>query len=391
MIHLTLRLKKKREARVVTGHPWVYASDLEENSALVTAEMGELARIETAEGRYIATGFYNAKSVIAARILTRRQNESIDAAFIGQKLQQALSLRERLFKNPYYRLVHSEGDGLPGLVIDRFDQALVVQVTTAGMERLMPLILESLDTLLSPETIILRNDTPARSLEGLKSYVQIAKGEYSGPSQIIENDTIYLADLVKGQKTGWFYDHRANRARIAALAKGKTVLDVYSHSGGFGLVAAKAGADVTLVDSSALALDLAKEAAKLNGVSCEAIEGKAYDVLEQLNSEKRKFDFVLTDPPAFVKHRKDMGAGLKGYEKLAKLCAFLVNPGGIFFLASCSHHAPREQLIEAVASGLFKAGREGKIIQISGADRDHPQHPFLPENDYLKAIMVSIA
>ncbi len=210
--------------------------------------------------------------------------------------------------------------------------------------------------------------------------------------EVQENGCIYFADLLKGQKTGWFYDQRDNRKMIADMAKGKTVLDVYSHSGGFGLLAAKQGAaQVTMVDSSKLALDLARKAAAKNGVSVEYIQGDAFAEMERLQREGKIFDIVLADPPPFVKSRKDIASGMKGYEKVARLAAALAAPGGLLFVASCSHHAGRSAFNKAVLDGVEKAGRRAEILKHTGASGDHPRHPKLPQSEYLKGLLLRLS
>lgn len=385
-----LRLKKGREAAIRAGMPWIYAGDIIESSELLLAPPGSLASIETHKGEYIGTGYYNAKSQIACRVLTLKR-EPIDEEFFKKRLRNALEKRENDVKIPYYRLVHAESDGFPGLLIDRFGAILVAQIGTAGMEKLLPLWLPALESLLKPEAILLRNDVPARRLEGLKQKIIVLKGKIPPLAEVQENDFLYLADLMHGQKTGWFYDQRDNRRMIAALSKGKKLLDVYSHSGGFGLLAAKKGAEVTLVDSSKPALELAKMAAEMNGVDCDYRQGDAFEIMEKLGREGRSFDMVLADPPAFVKSRKDIAAGLKGYEKVARLAAGLVAPYGTLFIASCSHHAGRSAFKKAVLSGVEKAGRTAEILKQTGAAPDHPVHPKLPQSEYLKGLLLQLS
>jgi 23S rRNA (cytosine1962-C5)-methyltransferase len=292
---------------------------------------------------------------------------------------------------PYYRLVHSESDFLPGLLIDRFAGYFVVQVGTAGMDRLQPLWVEAIEQLFSPSSLILRNDIAVREREGLTQSVDVLHGTVPELVEVHEQGCIYLADLLRGQKTGWFYDQRDNRGMMADLAVGKTMVDVFSHSGGFGLRAAKAGAaHVTLVDSSKLALDLASQAARLNGVDRQLSyeQGDAFAVMERLAAQGKRYDVVIADPPAFVKHKRDMAAGMKGYEKVARLAAALVAPGGQLFVASCSHHAQRNKFNQAVKKGAKDAGFMGRTLKQTGAAPDHPLHPLLLQNEYLKGILL---
>ncbi len=386
-----LRLKKGKDAAIRDGFPWIYANDIIDSSEWKMAPIGSLAQIETVRGEFIGIGYVNAASQIVGRVLSLK-NEKIDAAFFTARIKAALARREKIIGVPYYRLAHSEADGLPGLLLDRFGDIVVAQVGTAGMERLQPLWIEALEKVVSPKIIVLRNDAGARKLEGLKQETTILKGEAAGVIEVRQNNLVYFADLVKGQKTGWFYDQRDNHALVANMSKEKTVLDVYAHSGGFGLLAAKHGAaEVTMVDSSALALDLAKKAQAENNLKhCDYIQGDAFEIMEKLAGEGNRYDIVITDPPPFIKTKKDIASGLKGYAKMAKLAAALVNPAGHLFAASCSHHASRGAFNNAVMEGIGKAGRASTLLKQTGAAPDHPIHPKLPQSEYLKGLLVRL-
>ncbi len=387
---LALRLQKGNEKEVLKGFPWVYAGDMVESSELLFTEPGELAELYSAKGDYIGTGYYNHHSKLAFRLLTRDKKQPIDQAFFVQRFKKALERREKKITVPYYRLCHAESDGLPGLVIDRFGDTVVCQVATAGMERLQPVWMAALEEVIAPHAMVLRNDISSRTLEGLGQKVEVIKGEVPALTHVSENGAWYVADLINGQKTGWFYDQRESRAYMAKLSQGKSFLDVYCHSGGFGIVAAKQGAaSVTFVDSSALALDLAMQAAALNGVEaqCTKLQGNAFEVMEALAKQGKRYEVVIADPPAFVKTKKDIASGMKGYEKVTKYAAALVAPGGLLYVASCSHHAQRHAFAKAVEQGIKKAGREGKLIATLGHAADHPVHPQLPQSEYLKAVV----
>jgi len=387
---IPVRLEKGREAQILKGYPWIFAGDVIDSSQWRLAEKGSLASIENHKGERLGIGYVNPVSQIVCRVLTLK-SEPIDSLFFRQRMQAALASREKLIDVPYYRLVHAEADGLPGLLIDRFGGIFVVQVGTAGMEALMPLWAMALESLFAPEAIVLRNDTSAREQEGLKNEVKIMKGAVPDLVEVHENDFIYYADLLRGQKTGWFYDQRDNHKMIAERAKGKTVLDVYAHSGGFGLLAAKHGAaSTTLVDSSKLALELAKKAVEKNNVAANFIEGDAFKIMEKLAGEGKRYDIVIADPPPFVKAKKDIAAGLKGYEKMAKLAAALVKPEGLLFAASCSHHASRGAFNNAIEAGIKKACRTANILKQTGAAPDHPRHPMLPQSEYLKGLLLQL-
>jgi len=299
-------------------------------------------------------------------------------------------LRDAAYGKPFYRLVHAEGDGLPGLVIDRFDDTLTVQLGTAGMEKQRTAILMALDAVLKPKTVILRGDAPNRALEGLDSYVETVKGE-GHRIALEENGARYIADLTEGQKTGWYYDQRDNRAFIAKFAKGKSVLDAYSYTGGFGILAAKAGAKETVcLDSSAPALAIAEESARVNGVKISAVKADVFEELERLKAAGERFDIVIADPPPFVKSKKDLEPGAKAYRKLTRLAADVTAEGGLLLVASCSHNIPPERFASECAQGLERAGRRAALIHQSGAGVDHPVHPMLPESAYLKSLVYAL-
>jgi len=389
---IKIRLTKQSEKEILAGCPWVMRHQAMPSSEWETATPSDLARVETQKGVFVGVGLLNPLSQIVCRILTRK-DEKIDTQFFARLFKMALEKRERFYDKPFCRLVHSEADFLPGLVVDRYGDILVVQVTSAGMEALQSLWLPALEALLNPTAILLRNDVGARKLEGLKQENKILKGDIPPLVELVENDCIYFADLMHGQKTGWFYDMRDNRKKIVEYCEYKHVLDVFSHSGGFGVLAAKYGAaSVTMVDSSALALDLAMQAAAKNGVekSCTTIKGDAVAVMQKLAAEGKKFDVVITDPPAYVKSKKDVANGMKGYSKVAQAAAALVADKGLYFTASCSHHATRSAFNKAVLQGIKLAGKKAQILSELGASRDHPVHPQLAQNSYLKGLLVKI-
>jgi 23S rRNA (cytosine1962-C5)-methyltransferase len=355
---------------------------------------GSLAVLRAPGGEAIGLAIFNPHSLIAARLLTSNPEANIDALFLGRKIAQAVALRDRLIGVPYYRLIHAEADGLPSVIVDRFGDALVVQVNSAGMDALTPVLLEALEAELAPKTIILKNDSPVRELEGLKREIVVAKGEATDVIELIENGATFVADLSGGQKTGWFYDQRENRRFMAGLSKDARVLDVYSYSGGFGVLAAKEGAkSVVCIDRSRPALDAAQQAAALNGVDkvMSFEKSEAFEALEKLcGTSARKFDVVICDPPAFVKSRKDLKIGAQGYRKMVRLAAPLVARGGFMFVASCSHLVDAPVFADQVRRGLRDVERTGRILRTTGAALDHPVHPALPETAYLKALTLQL-
>ena len=388
MSRKSIILPKGRRARA--GSPWIFSNEIRMDEAAKAITPGSVVNVRGEDGRAFGTGYFNPKSLIAIRLFSDDCDVAIDRDFFTARLKRALSLRDSIYDRPFYRLVHAEGDGLPGLVIDRFDDTLTVQVGTAGMERQIETLIQSLEIVLKPKTIMLRNDAPSRGLEGLDSYVKTAKGT-GHRIAVEENGTRYIADLAEGQKTGWYYDQRDNRAFIARLAKGKTVLDAYSYTGGFGILAAKSGAkEVVCLDSSAPALAIAEESARSNGVTIQAVKADVFEELERLKAAGETFDIVLTDPPPFVKSKKDLEPGAKAYRKLARLAADVTAPGGLMMIASCSHNIPPERFAQECAQGLLRAGRRAALIRQSGAGPDHPVHPLLPESAYLKALAYAL-
>lgn len=358
---------------------------------------GSPVRLEGDDGARHGVWHFNPHSLIAARRLSRDPAGEVGAAWLRERLAGALALRERLYAAPLYRLVHAEADGLPGLVVDRYGDALAVQANTAGMDRLLaPALLEALAGLLAPRAVVARNDAAVRSLEGLPQEVRPLLGDTAEPVRAEEGGLGFAVDLLGGQKTGWFFDQRENRDRVARLSPGASVLDVFCHTGAFGLRCAAAGASrVVLLDRSAPALDLAARTAAENGLSArtETRRAEALDELERMGSAagSERFDIVVADPPAFAKSRRDHPVALKGYAKLARLAAALVAPGGFLFLASCSHHVSPGEFADASIWGTGRARRDARILFQGGAGPDHPVHPMLPESAYLKAMLFQLA
>jgi 23S rRNA (cytosine1962-C5)-methyltransferase len=382
-----IRVKPREGKRARAGAPWLFSNEVEMSKALPP---GSIVNVLGDDGRVFGTGFFNAKSLISVRLVDPAADTEIDAAFFAIRLKRALTLREALYAAPYYRLVNAEGDGLPGLTIDRFGDALVVQITTAGMEAVRGALLEALEKILKPQTIILRADAPARALEGLGSYVEAAKGE-AGRLAVEENGVRYFADAAAGQKTGWYYDQRDNRAFVAGLARSKSVLDAFSYTGGFALAAAHAGAGEAVgLESSAAAVALAEEGAAANRLKANFLKADVFTELERLGAAQERFDIVIADPPPFVKAKKDLETGAKAYRKLARLAAGVTAEGGILFLASCSHNIPLERFAQECATGITRTGRSARLIRQAGAGPDHPTHPMLPESAYLKALVYAL-
>lgn len=389
---MTIRLQAGRDRRVKAGHPWAFSNEIVMTPAAKALPPGSVVRLEGDDGVRHGAFHFNPHSLIAARRLSADPDAACDAGWFRARLAEALALRERLFDAPHYRLVHAEADGLPGLVIDRYGDVAALQANTAGMEAATPLIVQALTGLIAPRGIVARNDSAVRALEGLAEQTTLLHGDAAG-AVVEENDRRFPVDLLGGQKTGWFFDQREHRARVARLAQGATVLDAFCHTGGFGIGCAVAGAaQVTLLDRSEHALATAQQAAALNGVADRVTtqRGEAMEALERMVGAGQRFGVVITDPPAFAKTRKDQPAALRAYGKLARLAAALTERGGFLFIASCSHHVSPGEFADAVGWGVHRARREARILHMGGAGPDHPLHPMLPESQYLKGMLLHL-
>ncbi|MBP0445958.1 class I SAM-dependent rRNA methyltransferase [Roseomonas sp. SSH11] len=388
-----IRLLPGRDRRAKAGHPWIFSNEVAMTPATRAIPPGAAVRVEGDDGFRHGVHHFNPHSLIAARRLSRDPAAVIDDAFWQARIAEALALRTRLFPTPHYRLAHAEADGLPGLILDRYGDLVALQANTAGMEAATPAILRALDALIAPRAVVARNEASVRALEGLPEVTALLRGEEATGS-VEEGGVTFTVDPLGGQKTGWFFDQRENRARVAHLSRGETVLDAFCHTGGFGLQAAAAGAaSVTLLDRSEHALATAMETARRNGLEerTETVRGEAMETLERMGQQGTRFGVVVVDPPAFAKSRKDIPQAIRAYSRLARLAAGLVVPGGILFIASCSHHVPAGEFTDTVIAGLQRARRDARILAISGAGPDHPIHPMLPESVYLKALTLQLS
>lgn len=385
-----VRLRPKAEARAIRhGFPWVYGDELVMDRRTAALVPGTLAVLEDADRRALGLVTVNARSKIVARMLDTDPAAVIDQGWLAARLSHALALRQRLFEAPFYRLVHAEADGLPGVVIDRFGDAAVIQPNAAWAEAHLDLLAAALADVAGVTAIVKNGSGRARGPEGLADETAVLRGALAGPVAVPMNGAVYLADLTGGQKTGIFYDQRPNHAFAARLARGARVLDVFSHVGGFGLAALAAGAASALaVDGSAAALALAAGGAAAGGVSDRLAtrQGDAFAVMEGLAAEAARFDLVICDPPAFAPAKPALDAGLRAYERVARLAAGLVAPGGYLVLCSCSHAADLTAFRNASARGIGRAGRRGQLIHTGQAGPDHPVLPQLAETGYLKAL-----
>ncbi|MFN4192039.1 MAG: RSP_2647 family RNA methyltransferase [Tabrizicola sp.] len=387
----TVRLKPKAEARAIRhGFPWVYADELVTDRRTMALAPGALAVLEDGERRPLGLVTVNPRSKIMARMLDRDPAARIDQAWFEARLARAAALRDRLFDAPFCRLVHAEADGLPGIVIDRFGEVAVVQPNAAWAETALSDLVAALVAVTGVRTVVKNGQGRARGLEGLAEEMAVVHGPApQGPVPVPMNGAVYMADLMGGQKTGLFFDQRANHAFAARLARGARVLDVFSHVGGFALAALAGGAESALaVDASAAALALAGQGAAASGFGerLATRQGDAFEVLEALGAEGARFDLVICDPPAFAPAKPALEAGLRAYERIARLAAPLVAPGGFLVLCSCSHAADLQAFRNASARGIGRGGRRGQIIHTGFAGPDHPVLPQLAESSYLKAL-----
>jgi 23S rRNA (cytosine1962-C5)-methyltransferase len=390
-LYPTIRLRPKADARALRhGFPWVYADELVTDRRTKALEPGAFARLEDNDRQALGLVTINPGSKIIARVMDPDPEAQIDGDWLTRKLQHALAHRRALYpQTEAYRLVHSEADGLPGVIIDRFGAALVIQPNAAWAETHFEALAEAAEAVTGAEIIVKNGTGRARKLEGLAEETALWRGTLKGPMPIEMNGATYLADLLGGQKTGLLFDQRDNHAFAARLARGGRVLDVFCHVGGFGLAGLAAGAmSVLSVDSSAPALALAAQGAEEMGAAerFQTRQSDAFDALTSLGEEGAQFDLVICDPPAFAPSKQALDRGLRAYERIARLAAPLVAPGGYLGLCSCSHAADLTRFRNASARGIGKAGRRGLLIHTGQAGPDHPQLPQLAESGYLKAL-----
>jgi 23S rRNA (cytosine1962-C5)-methyltransferase len=380
-------LHKGRARPLWFGHPWVYANAV----ARVEGEPapGDVVSLADHDGRLIGRGFYNPRSQIKVRLCTRA-DETVDAAFLRARIVRARAARARLglpsAETNVYRLVNSEGDDLPGLVVDVYGDAAVAQITTLGIAMRREEIFDALEAELGVRTIFEIAPASYADLEGFAAASRVARGESRGLVPVVENGIALEVEPLSGQKTGMFIDQRETRARVGGLARGARVLDCYSYAGGFALAAARGGAaSVTAVDSSARAVARVEAHAAANGVAIEAVEADAFRFLE--TATPRGFDLVVIDPPKFARARKDLEAARKGYERLNALALQATAPGGVLVTCSCSQNVDAETFERIVAAGAKQAGREVRVFERRGPASCHQLPPAFPEGEYLKVLL----
>jgi 23S rRNA (cytosine1962-C5)-methyltransferase len=388
-----LRLKPREERRLTAGHLWIFSNEVDTARTPLTAfQPGALCRVVGSHDRFLGYAYVNPHALICARIVGRDPDYPPGKSLIVHRLQVALALRERLHARPFYRLVYGESDGLPGLVLDRFDDVIVGQAGTAGMEALKADVVAAVQKVIGPRTFVWKNDSGARALEGLLGYVETAFGPEVAETVVEENDVRFFVPVGQGQKTGWFYDQAANRRALLKYVPGRRVLDVFCYLGGWGLAAAKAGAtDVVCVDSSAPALELLRRSAEANGLDqVRAERADAFDALAALRAAGEKFDVVVIDPPAFIKRRKDIPKGQAAYRKLNQLAMQVLVRDGVLVSCSCSHHLAQDDLVLAIQQSARHVDRFAQIVEVGGHAPDHPIHPAIPETRYLKSLFCRV-
>lgn len=389
----TVHLRQGGDRRLSGGHPWAFANEIKMDAVAKALEPGSLVALCRVDGKPLAIGTFNPHALICFRAYLTDPRATLDGAWFRDRIAGAVTLREKFFDSPHYRLIHAEADGLPGLVCDRFGDTVVLQSGTAGMDALLPLVVDALNAVIAPQTIIVHSDSGARRQEGLDADTRAIKGLIDQPLQIIEGELKFVSDLMSGQKTGWFYDQRFNRTFAGRLCGGARVLDLYCYAGAFAVRAAAAGATaVTAIDRAEAALELGRQSAKLNNVEaiCQFEKAEVFKALEARGAKNQTFDIVHCDPPAFVKSKKDLKPGVRGYRKLARGAAHLVAPGGFLVLSSCSHHVDMLTLLGEAGRGIDRAGRTARLVHQSGAGPDHPIHPQLPESAYLKCLVFAL-
>ena len=390
----SLRLKKDQDRRLRFGHCWIYSNEIDtDKTPFKTLDPGQPVDILSHQGKWMGSGYANPHSLICARIVSRDRRYVLNPSLLVHRLNIALSLRQRLFASPFYRLVFGESDGLPGLVIDRFGDYLVIQITTAGMEQVKGEILAAVEKVLHPAGVLFRNDARIREAEGLKLYQEYALGGRPDTLELEEQGVRFQVPASGGQKTGWYFDQASNRARMTAYVKERRVLDVCSYVGAWGVQAAVQGAsEVYCVDASESALDSVASNALRNGVAdrVAGLQGDAFDALRELRAANERFDLVILDPPAFIKRRKDIKEGELAYRRLNQLALQLLSRDGMLITSSCSHHMGSDRLLQVLQQASRHVDRSLQLLERGGQSADHPVHPAMPETAYLKTFFLRV-
>lgn len=385
----TVILRKTRQTRVREGHPWIYASEIERVEG--EFENGEIVDVADFRGKFIARGFYNPLSQISLRILTR-SDEPCDRAFFGRRIRQAWDYRQRLCDPMSCRLIYSESDFLPGLIVDKFGDILVLQSLSLGIERIKEMICELLVEIVQPSGIWERSDVPVRRLEGMEQTAGLLWGHVPDQVEMLENGIRFLVDVKHGQKTGFFLDQKQNRAAIEPLCGGAKVLDCFCHNGSFALHAAKYGAESVLgVDISEEALEVARENARINGLANVSFDARnCFDLLRELTEAGEKYDLVILDPPAFTKNKAAVPGALRGYKEINLRGMKLVRPGGFLVTCSCSQHVSADMFQDVINQAARDARKRIRLVEYRTQGYDHPILPQSVETKYLKAMILQV-
>ncbi len=386
---MDLFLRKGADHRLRGGHLWVYSNEVDsQRSPLGGFSPGDLVAVRNTNGKLLGSAYMEPQSLICARVYAPEERP-IDAELFAARLETALALRQAAFDKPFYRLVYGDSDTLPGLIVDRFGDVLVMQLNNSGLERYREPLLQALVTTIAPRGILLRADSRSRREQGLATDSEVVYGEVPQQVPLQENGVQFLAPVHTGQKTGWFYDHRMSRARLATWVKGKRVLDVYSYLGAWGIQAAAFGAtEVCCLDSSAQALEGVEANARLNQVDARVStrRGSAPELMAAMHAEGERFDVVILDPPAFIQRKKDLKKGIAAYRRINELGLQLLHQGGLLVSASCSMHLSRAELIAAMQQAAVRTGCQLRVVEQGAQGPDHPIHPAFPETEYLKAV-----
>jgi 23S rRNA (cytosine1962-C5)-methyltransferase len=386
-------LKKNEERRIKQGHLWVFSNEVQsiENGEL-KIENGEIVEVVDSRGNFVARGFYNANSLIAVRVISTGQDFDVKE-LTEKRILSAYNYRKSIYPNrESFRLVFSESDFLPGLIIDKYNDTFVLQVYSAGIEKNIEFVVETLKSKLNAKTIITKHDEYFRTLEGLPVEDSVYIGE-TGEETISDGTLKYKVNFKTGQKTGFFFDQCDNREYFGKFCKEKTILDCFCNSGGFGLHAmAKGAAKVTFVDSSATEIENVKNNRAINGFTIDAdyVCSDVFDYLEKCVSEKKSFDIVNIDPPAFAKSKKNLPKAIKAYEKLNRLALEVTKENGFVFSSSCSHHLSKEDFVDTIRAAAVKTGKNIQLVYTNGASMDHPSLPAMKETEYLKFYVIRV-
>lgn len=384
----TVRLKKKEERRVQRGHPWIFSNELQDIPR--NAVPGDLVDVFDYTGRFIGRGYLNPRTLIAVRLLSRKP-DSIDAIFFRERFETARELRSRLGFGDSHRAFFSEGDGVPGLIVDKYADTLVVQSLTAGTERLQEVIVDALRDVYSPAAIVMRNDSPAREVEGLPAEIFTAHGEPPPVVTIEESGITYQIDIFEGQKTGFFFDQRENRLALKGLVSGRRTLDCFCYVGAWSLSAARQGASGVIgIDSSEKAVLLAVKNAALNGLSAKFRKADVFEELGSFDKRKERFGCIILDPPAFVKNRAKVREALRGYKEINLRALRLLDPGGLLVTCSCSHHIDQDLFREMLIDASHAVKRTVRLLEMRSQARDHPMLLAARETQYLKCAFLLV-